>query len=103
MGYFRFHRSVGNKFFRLNVSKTGLSLTSGVPGAHLNVPLIGQRKRKMMATISAPGTGLSYRQQIGGKTGLAPSGGITGLPVNQQAIYAIIGFIVILVMTLVYS
>jgi hypothetical protein len=100
MGYFRFHRSVGNKFFRLNVSKTGLSLTSGVPGAHLNIPLVGQRKRKMMATISAPGTGLSYRQQIGGKTGLAPSG---GLPVSQQAICAIIGFIVILVMTLVFS
>jgi hypothetical protein len=64
MGHFRFHRSIGNKFVRLNVSKTGLSLTSGVPGAHLNVPLAG-RKRRMMSTFSLPGTGLSYRQTIG--------------------------------------
>jgi hypothetical protein len=64
MGHFRFHRSIGNKFVRLNVSKTGLSLTSGVPGAHLNVPLAG-RKRKAMSTFSLPGTGLSYRQSIG--------------------------------------
>jgi hypothetical protein len=64
MGHFRFHRSVGNKFVRLNVSKTGLSLTSGVPGAHLNVPLAG-RKRRAMVTTSIPGTGLSYRQSIG--------------------------------------
>jgi hypothetical protein len=68
MGHFRFHRSLGNKFVRLNVSKTGLSLTSGVPGAHLNVPLIG-RRRRMMVTTSLPGTGLSYRQPIGNPIG----------------------------------
>lgn len=63
MGYLRFHRSIGNRFFRLNVSKTGLSVTGGVPGAHVNVPLTG-RKRRPMGTLGVPGTGLSYRQQL---------------------------------------
>ena len=61
---FRFHRSIGNQFIRLNLSKTGFSLTSGVPGVHINVPLTG-RKRRMMSTLSLPGTGLSYRKSMG--------------------------------------
>jgi Protein of unknown function (DUF4236) len=68
MGHFRFRRSFGSKFFRLNVSKTGISTTSGVPGAHVNVPLLDWRgrKRSSMITLGMPGTGLSYRQQVGG-------------------------------------
>ena len=64
MGHFRFHRSIGNKFVRLNISKKGFSLTGGIPGAHINVPIAG-RKRKAMFTGSLPGTGLSYRQTFG--------------------------------------
>lgn len=103
MGHFRFRRSIGNKFFRLNVSKTGLSLTSGVPGAHLNTPLIGRRKRKSMITLGIPGTGLSYRQEIGSKTGLSPSPNPNpnGLPINEQIIFVLIGLIVLIVVTLV--
>jgi hypothetical protein len=64
MGHFRFRRKVGP----FNVSKTGTSLTTGVPGAHLNIPLLdwGRRTRRPMITLGMPGTGLSYRQQIGG-------------------------------------
>ena len=72
MGHWRFRRSVGPKFLKLNVSKTGLSMTSGVPGAHVNVPLAG-RKRKPMVTLGLPGTGLSYRQPLGGRRGRAPA------------------------------
>ena len=68
MGHFRFRRSVGTSLVRFNVSKTGTSITTGVPGAHLNVPLLGGRKRKPMITLGMPGTGLSYRQPLGGST-----------------------------------
>jgi hypothetical protein len=90
MGYFRFHRSIGNKLFRLNISKGGFSGTVGVPGAHLNVPLVGRRKRRSMATFGIPGTGLSYRQQIG----KARAGG-DSIPFFKQLLFFIIGAIVI--------
>jgi hypothetical protein len=64
MGYFRFHRSIGNRFFRLNLSKTGISGTLGEGPAHLNIPFIGRARRKPIATFSAPGTGLSYRETL---------------------------------------
>lgn len=61
MGHFRFRRKVGP----FNLSKTGISLTAGVPGAHLNVPLLTTgRKRRSMVTLGMPGTGLSYRQEL---------------------------------------
>ena len=63
MGYFRFHRSIGNKFFRLNFSKRGMSITQGIPGLHINVPL--SLKRRSMLTLGLPGSGLSYRQPLG--------------------------------------
>ena len=66
MGHFRFHRSFGNKLVWFNISKTGTSLTTGVPGTHLNTPLIGRRRRRSMITLGLPGTGLSYRQPLGG-------------------------------------
>ena len=66
MGHFRFQKRIGGKFFRINLSKTGISTTSGAPGAHLNIPLISSRKRRSMITLGMPGTGLSYRQPLGG-------------------------------------
>jgi Protein of unknown function (DUF4236) len=77
MGHWRFRRSIGSKFLKLNISKTGFSITGGVPGAHVNVPLAGKRKRRAMSTFSLPGTGLSYRQPIGGPVGRTTSGGST--------------------------
>jgi hypothetical protein len=93
MGYFRFHRSVGNRFFRLNVSKTGFSSTLGVPGVHLNTPLVGKRKRKSMLTVGLPGSGLSYRQSVGEPRGGGSGAG--GIPFLRQIIYVIIGLSVL--------
>lgn len=56
MGYFRFHRSL--RLFpglRLNLSKTGPSLSLGVRGATLNLG-----RKFTWTTLSLPGTGLSY-------------------------------------------
>ena len=50
---------------RFNISKTGYSITTGVPGAHLNYDLSGRRKRPWISTLSLPGTGLSYRENLG--------------------------------------
>lgn len=50
---------------RLNLAKTGPSLSLGTRGASLN---IGHGRKK--ATASIPGTGLSYQKQFGfGKGG----------------------------------
>jgi hypothetical protein len=101
MGYFRFHRSIGNKFFRLNVSKNGFSSTVGVPGLHLNTPLIGKRRRRSMLTVGLPGSGLSYRQNIGrarGGVSRTEEHGV-GEVVSQflqLVIYVIIGISIIL-------
>jgi hypothetical protein len=104
MGHFRFRKSFGNKFFRLNVSKSGLSLTSGVPGVHVNTPIVSTRKRKGMVTLGLPGTGLSYRQQIG-ESGMSPRRGDNGNelpPFSTQTVFFIIGFIILAAMYLVY-
>ena len=54
---FRFRRSV--RVFpgiRINLSKSGASLSAGARGAHINIGTNGVHE-----TISVPGTGLSYR------------------------------------------
>jgi Protein of unknown function (DUF4236) len=61
MGRWRFRKSYGNKFFRLNISKTGFSITSGVPGAHVNADLSNRRKRMFRNTFGIPGSGLYYQ------------------------------------------
>ena len=61
MGHFRFRKSIGSKFLKLNISKTGFSVTGGLPGAHFNADLSNRRKRMFMNTFSLPGSGLSYR------------------------------------------
>ncbi|MBU6376736.1 MAG: DUF4236 domain-containing protein, partial [Bdellovibrionales bacterium] len=45
---------------RLNLSKSGLSISAGAPGATVNFG-----KRGTYATVGAPGTGVSYRTKIG--------------------------------------
>jgi hypothetical protein len=63
MGYCRFHR-IGGRLFRLNLSKTGISETIGTGPVHLNVLLVGRARRNPVVTLSAPGTGLSYRETL---------------------------------------
>lgn len=60
MGFFRFRRTLPlGRFFRLNVSKTGVSASVGRPGATVNI-----RKDRVDGTIGVPGTGLSYRERL---------------------------------------
>lgn len=58
---FRFQKRVSlfGGLLRLNISKSGVSLTGGVPGARVNIG-----RKGVIATTSAPGTGMSFRQRI---------------------------------------
>ena len=54
----RFRKSISfGKFFRLNLSKSGVSLGMGPPGLNMNIGPRGVRQ-----TIGLPGTGLSYQE-----------------------------------------
>ena len=60
MGFFRFRKIIPlGKFFRINVSKTGTSLSAGRPGATINV-----RKDRVDGTVGIPGSGLSYKERL---------------------------------------
>jgi hypothetical protein len=59
MGSFRFRRTIGLiPGLRLNLSKTGVSASVGVRGAHVTLGGKGIR-----TTVGLPGTGLSYTEQ----------------------------------------
>lgn len=47
---------------RINLSKSGISATGGMPGANLTVGKDGQQ-----LNLGAPGTGLSTQTKLGGK------------------------------------
>lgn len=60
MGFFRFRKIIPlGKFLRINVSKTGASLSVGRPGATVNV-----RKDRVDGTVGLPGSGLSYKERL---------------------------------------
>ena len=60
MGFFRFRKIIPlGKFLRINVSKTGTSLSVGRPGATVNV-----RKDRVDGTVGVPGSGLSYKERL---------------------------------------
>ena len=60
MGFFRFRKTIPlGKFFRINVSKTGASVSVGRPGATVNV-----RKDRVDGTVGIPGSGLSYKERL---------------------------------------
>lgn len=57
---FRFHKSIGlGKFLRLNISKSGIGFSAGIPGLHLSTG-----PRGAFFTAGLPGTGLSYRKKL---------------------------------------
>ena len=61
----RFRRSIRlGKYARINIGKTGMSLSAGVRGAHITAGKNGIRK-----TVGIPGSGLSYTKydKYGGK------------------------------------
>lgn len=51
------------KYFKINISKSGIGYSAGVKGARVTVGAKG----RTTATIGVPGTGISYTQTIGGK------------------------------------
>ena len=60
MGFFRFRKTIPlGKFFRINLSKTGTSLSAGRPGATINI-----RKDRVDGTVGVPGSGLSYKERL---------------------------------------
>jgi hypothetical protein len=60
MGFFRFRKIIPlGRFLRINVSKTGTSLSVGRPGATVNV-----RKDRVDGTVGIPGSGLSYKERL---------------------------------------
>lgn len=67
----RFHKSVSlAKGIRVNLSKSGPSLSLGPKGATLNIS-----KRGVYASAGLPGTGLSYRTKLGGPKRSSKSSG----------------------------
>jgi hypothetical protein len=55
---FRFQKRVSTPFGRINVSKSGVSLSQGVRGAHVT---IGRTPR---ITLGIPGSGLSWTETM---------------------------------------
>lgn len=53
---FRFRKSIGNKFFRTTISKSGVSYSVGIPGVRITKLANGKNRQ----TSSIPGTGISY-------------------------------------------
>lgn len=61
----RYRKSIKvGKFFRINVSKSGIGYSIGVPGARYTVGANGRRT----VTAGIPGTGISYSQSVGGSS-----------------------------------
>jgi Protein of unknown function (DUF4236) len=55
---FRFQKRVSTPFGRINISKSGVSLSEGVRGVHIT---IGRTPR---ITLGIPGSGLSWTQTL---------------------------------------
>ena len=61
----RFKKSVKlGKGLKLNVSKSGLSVSAGVKGARVSM----NSKGKVKGTVGLPGTGLSYSSTLNSKS-----------------------------------
>ena len=89
MGFFRFRRSIPlGRFLRINVSKTGASLSAGKPGATINVNRDG-----VDGTVGVPGSGMSYKQRLAGRGGCVSLlalgcllGGLAGCASDERAL-----------------
>jgi predicted HAD superfamily Cof-like phosphohydrolase len=72
MGSFRFRRSKNLGPLRVNLTKTGVGISTGVPGARLSVHSSG----RVTKTLGVPRTGLYYRDDsfVPGSTAASQSG-----------------------------
>jgi Protein of unknown function (DUF4236) len=75
---FRFQKRVSTPFGRINLSKSGVSLTEGVPGAHITV---GQRG--LRTSLGLPGSGLGWYTQSRWPHGGRPAPQGTPQPTTQ--------------------
>ncbi len=74
---FRFRRSVGNKFFRVNLTKRGVGVSAGVPGMRRSWHSTGRRT----TSVGIPGTGMSWvktERMSKGRPPAAPQAGAVG-------------------------
>lgn len=62
MRYQKRSNILGN-LVRLNTSAQGLSLSVGVPGMRVNIPLLG-KSRPPGYTIGVPGSGISHHGKL---------------------------------------
>lgn len=53
----RFRRSIGNKLFRVNFTKTGVGASAGIPGYRRSWHSSGRKTE----TVSIPGTGVEWQ------------------------------------------
>ena len=60
---FQKRKSLLGSLVRLNMSGSGLSVSVGIPGARVTIPIWG-KDRPLHTTVGLPGTGLSHTQQI---------------------------------------
>ena len=95
----RFRKSISlGKLFRLNLSKSGVSLGVGPPGLNVNIGPRGVRQ-----TVGLPGTGLSYQEthQWPKSPDVAPAA--TSQEVNNSALgWKVIGIVLAGLALLVY-
>ncbi|MCB0168803.1 MAG: DUF4236 domain-containing protein [Anaerolineae bacterium] len=78
---FRVQRSIGlGKFLRLNLSKSGIGLSAGIPGLRLSAG-----PRGSFINLGLPGTGISYRKKIGDHNVIDFGGSDEPAPVSAAA------------------
>ena len=58
---FFFRKTINLGFLRINISKSGIGFSIGVPGARIGKAANGQT----YVSSSLPGTGIGYRKKIG--------------------------------------
>ena len=81
---FRLYKSVKlGKGVRLNLSKTGVGISAGVPGARYSVHSSGRTTR----TVGAPGTGVYYRTDTYSKGGRSSGTRQASAPVAAAPVY----------------
>lgn len=74
----RYRKSIRvGKYFRINVSKSGVGYSFGVPGARITHSANG----RVTSTVGIPGTGLSYTQSHGGSSTRTNRGNGSSSPV----------------------
>ena len=89
---FRFNRRIGIlPCLRINLSKSGVSLSAGVRGAHITV---GRTPR---ITLGIPGSGISWTEAMEHGRRAPP----TAQPVQPRSGWAILGWVALLLFVLV--